>query len=444
CSRSAARKKTIELFRKVRLPDPEELVKKYPHQLSGGQKQRVMIAMAISCAPALLIADEPTTALDVTVQQNILQLLANLQAQTNMGLLFITHDLGLVRDFAHRVIVLYKGEIVESGPCQEVFSNPAHPYTKALLACRPILYKKGQVLPVVDDFLTSSSIAFPEKNGLQHRSPVNSANDQQVLLQINSLKVWYPKKTALFGKPLSFTKAVDELSLDIYKGEILGIVGESGCGKTSLGRALLQLVPITGGTVLLEGKNLTALPKKEWRDLRKQLQLVFQDPYGSLNPRRTIGEAIRETLAVHQPALPISRQIEKVTELLERVHLLPEHYNRYPHAFSGGQRQRIGIARALALEPRFIVFDESVSALDVSVQAQVLNLINELKAVYGFTAVFITHDLGVVQYISDRIVVMDRGKIVEIGDTEQVINNPSSPVTRRLLDALPGKGNFAR
>jgi peptide/nickel transport system ATP-binding protein len=439
CSGREARNKTIELFEQVRLSDPIHVLKKFPHQLSGGQKQRVMIAMALSCQPSLLIADEPTTALDVTVQKSILELLTNLQAQTNMGLLFITHDLGLVRDFADRVIVLYKGEIVETGTCQSIFSNPQHPYTKALLACRPILYKKGQVLPVVDDFISPTANS---SNLLQEKVPDNLPVEKQVIMEVKSLKIWYPKQVPLFKKAVEFTKAVDDLSVEIYKGETLGIVGESGCGKTSFGRALLQLIPITDGAITLEGKDLTQLPKKEWRKMRKDIQLVFQDPYGSLNPRITIGEAIRETLLVHQPEMKASRQKEKVIELLERVHLQPEHYHRYPHAFSGGQRQRIGIARALALEPRFIVFDESVSALDVSVQAQVLNLINELKAGFGFTAVFITHDFGVVQFISDRILVMEHGKIAEIGETEQVINHPRSPVTRQLLAAIPGQGNW--
>lgn len=442
CSGREARNKTIELFAQVRLPDPIHVLKKFPHQLSGGQKQRVMIAMALSCQPSLLIADEPTTALDVTVQKSILELLTNLQAQTNMGLLFITHDLGLVRDFADRVIVLYKGEIVETGTCQAIFSNPQHPYTKALLACRPILYKKGQVLPVVDDFLSPAPKASHSSSLLQEKVHDNLPVEKQVIMQVKSLKIWYPKKASLFKKAVEFTKAVDDLTVEIFKGETLGIVGESGCGKTSFGRALLQLIPITDGAITLEGKDLTQLPKMDWRKMRKDIQLVFQDPYGSLNPRITIGEAIRETLLVHQPEMKASSQKEKVIELLERVHLQPEHYHRYPHAFSGGQRQRIGIARALALEPRFIVFDESVSALDVSVQAQVLNLINELKAGFGFTAVFITHDLGVVQFISDRILVMESGKIAEIGETEQVINHPQSPVTRQLLAAIPGQGNW--
>lgn len=437
-----ARLKTVDLFQKVQLPEPELVLKKYPHQLSGGQKQRVMIAMALACEPSLLIADEPTTALDVTVQKSILELLTNIQEQTKMGMLFITHDLGLVRDFADRVIVLYKGRIVEEGSCDELFANPQHPYTRALLACRPILYEKGQKLPVVDDFLGDK----PVNKQLEEKKPaeIDSAANQEAtpLISIRSLSVWYPKKRRFFGQPTEFTKAVDEINLDIFKGETLGIVGESGCGKTTFGRALLQLIPIQHGSIRISGVELTELPKRNLRRYRKEMQLVFQDPYGSLNPRIPIGEAIRETLQVHHPDLPTATQKEQVMDLLKKVHLQPEHYYRYPHAFSGGQRQRIGIARALALNPAFVVFDESVSALDVSVQAQVLNLINELKAEFGFTALFITHDLGVVKYISDRILVMEKGRIAELGSTNQVINQPTSLVTKRLLDAIPGRAEI--
>lgn len=437
-----ARLKTVDLFQKVQLPEPELVLKKYPHQLSGGQKQRVMIAMALACEPSLLIADEPTTALDVTVQKSILELLTNIQEQTKMGMLFITHDLGLVRDFAHRVIVLYKGRIVEEGSCDELFANPQHPYTRALLACRPILYEKGQKLPVVDDFLGDK----PVNKQLEEKKPaeIDSAANLEAtpLISIRSLSVWYPKKRRFFGQATEFTKAVDEINLDIFKGETLGIVGESGCGKTTFGRALLQLIPIQHGSIRISGVELTELPMRNLRRYRKEMQLVFQDPYGSLNPRIPIGEAIRETLQVHHPDLPTATQKEQVMDLLKKVHLQPEHYYRYPHAFSGGQRQRIGIARALALNPTFVVFDESVSALDVSVQAQVLNLINELKAEFGFTALFITHDLGVVKYISDRILVMEKGRIAELGSTNQVINQPTSLVTKRLLDAIPGRAEI--
>lgn len=439
-----ARLKTLDLFQKVQLPEPELVLKKYPHQLSGGQKQRVMIAMALACEPSLLIADEPTTALDVTVQKNILELLTNIQEQTKMGMLFITHDLGLVRDFADRVIVLYNGRIVEEGNCDEIFANPKHPYTNALLACRPILYEKGQKLPVVDDFLNKHSgeeFENPADNLPAKKDPT-LIWDAAPLITIRSLSVWYPKKRRFFGQPTEFTKAVDDINLDIFKGETLGIVGESGCGKTTFGRALLQLIPIQKGSIRVSGVELTELTKRNLRLYRKEIQLVFQDPYGSLNPRIPIGETIRETLQVHHPDLSTALQKERVMDLLRKVHLLPEHYHRYPHAFSGGQRQRIGIARALALNPAFVVFDESVSALDVSVQAQVLNLINELKAEFGFTALFITHDLGVVKYISDRILVMEKGRIAELGTTRQVINNPNSLITKRLLEAIPGRSEI--
>lgn len=437
-----ARLKTLDLFEKVQLPEPELVMKKYPHQLSGGQKQRVMIAMALACEPSLLIADEPTTALDVTVQKSILELLTNIQEQTKMGMLFITHDLGLVRDFAHRVIVLYKGRIVEEGCCDELFANPQHPYTRALLACRPILYEKGQKLPVVDDFLGDKPADKQPEQKQPEQKDWAAKQEATPLISIRSLSVWYPKKRRLFGQATEFTKAVDEINLDIFKGETLGIVGESGCGKTTFGRALLQLIPIQNGSIRISGVELTELPKRDLRKYRKEMQLVFQDPYGSLNPRIPIGEAIRETLQVHHPDLTPAIQKEQVMDLLKKVHLLPEHYYRYPHAFSGGQRQRVGIARALALNPTFVVFDESVSALDVSVQAQVLNLINELKAEFGFTALFITHDLGVVKYISDRILVMEKGRIAELGNTNQVINQPTSLVTKRLLDAIPGRAEI--
>ncbi|GAB2664173.1 ABC transporter ATP-binding protein [Flavihumibacter cheonanensis] len=437
-----ARLKTLDLFQKVQLPEPELVLKKYPHQLSGGQKQRVMIAMALACEPSLLIADEPTTALDVTVQKSILELLTNIQEQTKMGMLFITHDLGLVRDFAHRVIVLYKGRIVEEGSCDELFTNPQHPYTRALLACRPILYEKGRRLPVVDDFLGHKTAEKQTAEKVLTEKDPAANQEATPLISIRSLRVWYPKKRRFFGQAREITKAVDEINLDIFRGETLGIVGESGCGKTTFGRALLQLIPIQHGSIRLSGVDLTELPKRNLRRYRKEMQLVFQDPYGSLNPRIPIGEAIRETLQVHHPDLPTVTQKEQVMDLLKKVHLQPEHYYRYPHAFSGGQRQRIGIARALALNPSFVVFDESVSALDVSVQAQVLNLINELKAEFGFTALFITHDLGVVKYISDRILVMEKGRIAELGNTNQVINHPTSLVTKRLLDAIPGRSEI--
>lgn len=438
----AAREKCLELFRQVQLPDPERILRSYPHEISGGQKQRVMIAMAICCQPNLLIADEPTTALDVTVQKNILELLANLQARNNMGMLFITHDLGVVKDIADRVIVLYRGAIVEQNTTTGIFNNPQHPYTKALLACRPMLYAKGRKLPVVADFLDAGQgpAIGPESAG-QGPPASPTATPQTSLMTIENLTVQYPSQRNFFGRPTHFKKAVDNISFDIFEGETLGLVGESGCGKTSLGRALLRLIPISSGRLLYQGRDLASLQGKALRTLRKELQIVFQDPYSALNPRITIGEAMAEAMLVQGIGTSARDRRDRVVSLLEKVQLGAGHFDRYPHAFSGGQRQRIGIARALAVNPRFIVFDESVSALDVSVQAQVLNLINDLKAAFKFTALFISHDLGVVRYISDRIMVMRNGQIEESGPAETIFKQPRSAYTRKLLEAIPGNDN---
>lgn len=436
-SRTQARERTLDLFRLVKLSDPERILSAYPHEISGGQKQRVMIAMAISANPALLIADEPTTALDATVQKSILELLANLQAQTNMGLILITHDFGVVQEIAHKVVVMYRGRILEQNTTAEIFRNPVHPYTKALLACRPILHPKGTQLPVVSDFWQPGQENF-QANLNEPKPAIVQPVSGKPLLKIEDLKVWFPAKKNLLGKATAFTRAVDGVDFDVMQGETLGIVGESGCGKTTLGRTLLRLVPATGGRVLHKGNDILALPKKDLQELRKEFQIVFQDPYASLNPRITIGEAIQEAMQVHNIGHSTKSRREKVVELLEKVNLQSDHYNRYPHAFSGGQRQRIGIARALAIDPGIIVFDESVSSLDVSVQAQVLNLINDLKREFGFTALFISHDLGVVRYISDRILVMKSGLVEEIGVAEKVFNHPESAYTRKLLDAISG------
>lgn len=434
-SRAFAKERTIELFKKVKLPDPEHIIDKYPHELSGGQKQRVMIAMAISCNPSLLIADEPTTALDVTVQQSILALIKELQQQNNMSVLLITHDLGVVADIADKIVVMYKGEIVEQGDAAVVINTPTHPYTKALLACRPAMHAKGERLPVIADFLGENKRAEKEREPIAN-TPV-SAGD--IELQVDHLTVHYKQRKQWPGqKPVLF-KAVDDVSLTVNKGETIGLVGESGCGKTTLGRAILQLVTPASGRILLKGKDITTLSSPALRDARKDLQIVFQDPYGSLNPRITIGDAILEPLQVHD-VLDNNRQRKAfVVSLLEKVNLKGDHFNRYPHQFSGGQRQRICIARALALNPSFLVFDESVSALDVSVQAQVLNLLNDLKAEYGFTSIFISHDLSVIRYISDRILVMQQGKIVEEGPADEVYYHPKQSYTQQLIDAIPGK-----
>lgn len=429
-------KKVIELFRQVQLPDPEKIGNKYPHQLSGGQKQRVMIAMAMSCNPLLLICDEPTTALDVTVQQNILKLIKELQLHHEMGVIFITHDLGVVAEIADHIAVLYRGKLLEEGSTTEVLQHPSHPYTKALLACRPALHPKGKKLPVVSDFMAED---------LTEKKVVNTSQDipfvkpgDNNLLTVQDLCVWYPTKKNFLGKPVDYFKAVNQVSFTVKEGETLGLVGESGCGKTTLGRSLLGLTPVSSGTILYKGHDLTHATARERMVFRRDMQLIFQDPYSSLNPRMTIGEAIGEPLQVHGMVKSAAEKKERVMDLLEKVQLGTAHYNRYPHEFSGGQRQRIVIARALALQPSFIVCDESVSALDVSVQAQVLNLLNELKSSFSFTAIFISHDLSVVKYISDRIMVMKAGTIVESGDAEQVYHHPKSAYTQQLLEAIPG------
>ena len=430
-SAEEARLRTIALFERVQLPDPEGMYHRWPHQLSGGQKQRVMIAMAMSSKPSLLICDEPTTALDVTVQKTILELIKQLQATEDMGVIFITHDLGVVAEIAHRALVLYRGEVVEEGPVDELFRNPRHPYTRGLLNCRPALHVKGERLPVVSDYLEGKEpTAVPV---VTH----GAAEDPKVLMRVEDLRVWYPAKKTLLGKILRYTKAVDGVSFEVFAGETLGLVGESGCGKTTLGRALLRLAEPTGGRIFFEGRELSALTGAELKPYRSRMQLIFQDPYSSLNPRLTVGGAISEAMKVHGIGGSAAQRKEEVIALLEKVSLGVEHYNRWPHEFSGGQRQRIVIARALALRPSFIVADESVSALDVSVQAQVLNLLNDLKAAFGFTVVFISHDLSVIRYISDRILVMSQGRIEEAGDPETIYQHPQSDYTKKLIAAIP-------
>lgn len=434
-----AKQQTINWFEKVKLPNPETIFNRYPHQLSGGQKQRVMIAIAMCCEPSLLICDEPTTALDVTVQKTILQLIKELQQQSNMGVIFITHDLGVVAEIADRAVVMYKGEIVEQNSVKEIFNTPEHPYTQALLACRPVNHERGKRLPVVSDFIGEKIKS--KKQEITNKEVAKPGNPE-VLLTAENLSVWFPVKKTILGKGLSYTKAVDDVSFEVYKGETLGLVGESGCGKTTLGRTLLRLIEPTSGKIVYNGIDLTAKKRSELRSLRKEVQIVFQDPYSSLNPRITIGSAIAEPMKVHGIFPTDKQRRSKVTELLEKVNLKAEHFNRYPHEFSGGQRQRIVIARALALNPSFIVCDESVSALDVSVQAQVLNLLNDLKKEFGFTVIFISHDLSVVRYISDRIMVMNKGKIEERGKADDIYFNPQSVYTQKLIASIP-KGIIA-
>ncbi|RBL88296.1 ABC transporter ATP-binding protein [Chitinophaga flava] len=446
-----AREQAVALFARVKLPNPAVIMDRYPHELSGGQKQRVMIAMAISCEPRLLIADEPTTALDVTVQKAILLLLKELQQQMDMSVLFITHDLGVVAELAERVVVMYKGNIVEEGPVQQVFLHPQHPYTKGLLACRPPLDKRLSRLPVTRDFMeTDAEGHIQEKAGavaevvntlvvseaaLQARRAQLAAASP--LLEVHGLQTWFPVKKSITGKVLEWYKAVDDISFSVVSGETLGLVGESGCGKTTLGRSLLRLIEPTGGSIVYKGQDLRSLSSAGMRALRKDMQLIFQDPYASLNPRKSVGAAILEPMQVHGLYGDERLQREKVMELLEKVNLLPEHFNRYPHEFSGGQRQRVVIARALAVDPSFIICDESVAALDVSVQAQVLNLLIRLREEFGFSCIFISHDLSVVRFISDRMMVMQKGKIVEMGPADEVYNHPQHPYTQQLISAIP-------
>ena len=424
----------IELLDKVGIPDPVMRLKSYPHQLSGGQRQRVMIAMAMSGKPDLLICDEPTTALDVQVQKSILELLKYLQQETGMGILFITHDLNVVASFADVVTVLFKGEVVEENTTKALFENPIHPYTKALLACRPGLYPKGYKLPVVHDFLSNPNYKVPS---IVREPDVPLPNNQATLLAVNNVSIHFPVATNIFGKVTKSFTAVDDISFDIKEGETLGLVGQSGCGKTTLGRSIVGLQTISEGSIIYKRETISAPNKPYIPHYKKIIQLIFQDPYSSLHPRMRIGDAIAEPLLVHQMVPSKVERKERVIEMLEKVELPADCYNKYPHEFSGGQRQRIVIARALIMQPKFVICDESVSALDVSVQAQVLNLLNELKASMQFSALFITHDLSVVKYISDRIMVMNMGKIEEIGPANMVYNSPKSLYTQELIAALP-------
>ncbi|KQS32251.1 ABC transporter ATP-binding protein [Pedobacter sp. Leaf194] len=440
-----AKRQTIELFKEVQLPRPEKIFESYPHQISGGQKQRVMIAMALSCNPKLLIADEPTTALDVTVQKTILQLLLKLKEERHMAMIFISHDLGVINEIADEVAVMFKGEIVEQGNARAIFQNPQHPYTKGLLACRPSPALQLKKLPVVADFLTGAV-----EDSFAHLNASNQITKEETearraelyskkpLLEIRNLSTWYQVNNGFFSKSKEFVKAVDQINFDVFPGETLGLVGESGCGKTTLGRSILRLIQPTSGTISFDGKDITHVGKAEMRKLRKDIQIIFQDPYASLNPKLTIGQSILEPLTVHNICNNDAERKANVLELLKKVGLNESHFNRYPHEFSGGQRQRVVIARALALKPKFIICDESVSALDVSVQAQVLNLIKDLQREFGLTYIFISHDLAVVKHISDRILVMNKGKIEEEGFPEEIFNSPKAAYTKKLIDAIPG------
>ena len=434
-STQEAKTETLRLFEQVKLPRPESVFKAYPHEISGGQKQRVMIAMAIACKPKLLIADEPTTALDVTVQKEIVLLLKELQKETGMSILFISHDLSLVSEIADRVIVMYKGKIVERGSAASIFKNPQEDYTKALIYARPSTTERLEKLPTVADFLKGTPPSSPVSTATRTKQH-QEIYAKTPLLEIKNAQKEYYTKVSFFGKTES-VKAVNDVSFKIYEGETLGLVGESGCGKSTLGNLILQLDKATSGHIYYKGKDLTQLKTRELRKLRRDIQIIFQDPYSSLNPRLTVGQAITEAMEVHKLYASKKERKAEALKLLEQVGLLPEHYDRYPHEFSGGQRQRIGIARTIAVKPKFIVCDESVSALDISVQAQVLNLLNALKEQYKFTYLFISHDLAVVKYISDRLLVMRNGQFEETGEADAIYAHPQSDYTKSLINAIP-------
>ena len=425
----------LRLFNSVKIPDAHMAVKKYPHELSGGQQQRVMIAMAIACKPKILIADEPTTALDVTVQKEIIALLSSLQKETKMSIIFISHDLALVSEISNRILVMYKGSIIENGDTNTVLKTPKEPYTKALISAKPKTGKRLKRLPTIKDILSGSNkleIITKKERKKRHKKIYNSPP----ILRVENLEKIYFKRYGLFSGKTSF-KAIDNVSFKLFEGETLGLVGESGCGKSSLGNAILQLNRATSGSVFYKGKNLHKLSKKDLRHLRKEIQIIFQDPLASLNPRLTVGEAIIEPMVVHKLYNNYGCRKSKALDILEKVGIDKSSFDRYPHEFSGGQRQRIVIARTIAVEPKLIICDESVSALDLSVQAQVLNLLNSLKEDFKFTYIFISHDLAVVKHMSDKILVMNNGRIEEQGDADEVYKNPKQKYTKRLISAIP-------
>ncbi len=473
-SRAEARKQTIRLFDEVGIPNPAQRVDAYPHQLSGGQKQRVMIAMALSCNPKLLIADEPTTALDVTIQAQILDILRNLRDVRGMAILFITHDLGVIAEIADDVLVMYRGEAVEYGPVLQIFERPQHPYTKGLLACRPRLDTPYKLLPTVDDFMDVSEVdgklhiiekplsrerleelkthgrgrllhpkselaamGHPWEQGGHAADATAVAEGTKPLLVVEDLQVHFPIRRGVFSRVHDYVRAVDGVSFRVYRGQTLGLVGESGCGKTTAGRAILRLIEPTAGRVQLDGVNLAGLGGSELRRMRSRMQIIFQDPYGSLNPRMTIEAAVTEPMVIQGIGGNRRERRDRAAALLEEVGMKPIHLRRYPHEFSGGQRQRICIARAIAVEPEFLICDESVSALDVSVQAQVLNLLKRLQEKRGLTYIFISHDLSVVKFMADMMAVMNLGKIVEFGPSEAIYRVPREDYTRRLISATP-------
>lgn len=430
-----AKKEVISLFEKVKLPRPQDIFNSYPHQISGGQMQRVMIAMAIACKPKLLIADEPTTALDVTVQKEIISLLKSIQQETKMAMLFISHDLSLVSEIADRVVVMYKGDIVETASTEELFKTPKAEYTKALLESRPSLNVRLQKLPTIASIASNTFKPKVVKAG-ERAKKHKLIYTQKPILEVRNLEKYYFSNVGIFAKR-EIVKAVDNVSFSVFEGETLGLVGESGCGKSTLGRTIMQLEKATTGSIKYRGKELTTLSKTELRTLRKEIQIIFQDPYSSLNPRIMIGEALMEPMEVHGLGNSKKDRKERVMTLLDKVGLGQSYFYRYPHELSGGQRQRVGIARTIAVEPKLVICDESVSALDISVQAQVLNLLNELKQNFGFTYIFISHDLAVVKYMSDQLLVMNSGKIEELGDADEIYANPQTAYSKKLIEAIP-------
>ena len=473
-SRTEARRRTLELLKEVGIQNAEQRIDSYPHQMSGGQKQRVMIAMALSCNPQLLIADEPTTALDVTIQAQILDILRRLCDERGMAIIFITHDLGVIAEIADDVLVMYRGREVEYGPVLDIFARPKHPYTKGLLACRPRLESRFRRLPTVDDFMTTreangqleivekkmddvrlkqlceqgrgrllhpkselAAMGHPWEEGQHGRDTTTVDEGAKPLLQVKKLQVYFPVRRGILGRVVDHVKAVDSISFDVYRGQTLGLVGESGCGKTTTGRAILRLIEPTGGQVLYNGTDLCTVNAADLRALRKRMQIVFQDPYGSLNPRMTIEAALTEPMLIHRIGLTRHDRRDRAAALLKEVGMQPEHLRRYPHEFSGGQRQRICIARALATDPEFSICDESVSSLDVSVQAQVLNLFKELQDNRGLTYIFISHALAVVKFMADMMAVMNHGKILEFGPSSNLYARPREEYTRKLIEATP-------
>jgi peptide/nickel transport system ATP-binding protein len=473
-SKAEARRRTIELFDEVGIPQPHQRIDSYPHQMSGGQKQRVMIAMALSCNPKLLIADEPSTALDVTIQAQILDILRELRDRRGMSILFITHDLGVIAEIADHVAVMFKGRLVEYGSILDIFTNPQHPYTKGLLACRPRLDSKFRRLPTVEDYMETrlvdgelcvieksiddatlrryevegrgrllhsktelAAIGHPWEEGQHAPDTRTVAEGTRPLLRVENLKVYFPVRRGVMLRTVGHVKAVDDISFNIYRGQTLGLVGESGCGKTTAGRAILRLIEPTAGRVCYDGVDLTTLRGREMRQMRRRLQIIFQDPYGSLNPRMTIEAALLEPMIVQRIGTSRDDRRDRAVRWLEEVGLEAAHLRRYPHEFSGGQRQRLCIARALTVEPEFIICDESVSALDVSVQAQVLNLLKMLREKHDLTYIFISHDLSVVKFMADMMAVMNAGKIVEFGPSETIYAHPAQEYTRRLIAATP-------